>query len=103
VADVLCGQKVVSFFYNTLDPDDSTHVTIDGHMYNAYNGRRVRLVQTRKLSPKLYKAIAEDIRSVAATFGVPAPRFQSVLWLVWKRTHRILWTPQLSFDWSTGE
>lgn len=100
VESILSGPKVVAFYYNTMNPDDSGHVTVDGHMLGAWTGTRIRLKGPQaKFSLKEYHVIADGVRVAAARVDLAAPRFQSILWLTWKRLHGILWTPQMRFRW----
>jgi hypothetical protein len=94
------GRKVRSFYHNTIDPDDSSYVTIDGHMLSVWCGRRI-LLKTREanLSTKEYQAIADDMRIAAGFLGYSAPRLQAILWLAWKRVNRIVYSPQTCFEW----
>ena len=103
--DVLTGMKTRSFYLNTLFPDDSSAVTVDGHMVGVWLGHPV-LMKSREasLNSKQYTAIAADIRSVAEWTKLPAPRVQATLWLTWKRLNGILvrqagTEQQTAFDW----
>lgn len=95
---VLKGNKVRSFYYNTIDPNTS-EVTIDGHMFNAWRDR-VTVLHSRELNfgDGQYARIASDFRAAAFWVGLRAPEFQATLWLTWKRVNRILWNPQQSFE-----
>lgn len=97
--DVLSGPKITAFYHNTMDPDDETYITIDGHMLNMCRAEVKPLTKTRKFSSALYATAADAIRGVAAEYEMKGPRFQAILWITWKRMHRILWSPQLTFDW----
>jgi hypothetical protein len=101
---VLSGPKVLAFFHNTQQPDNAEWVTVDGHMVGVWRGRRHLLRGVRgadrpdgmtgaEISKAEYAAAVEDFRTAAGEVGLSAPRFQAVLWLVWKRIHRIRYTP----------
>jgi hypothetical protein len=100
--NVLGGSKVVSFYHNTMNPDDSKYVTIDGHMVSVYQGERLRMKRVAGISSKDYDVISNGLRVVAETLEIPAPRLQSILWITWKRMNRILWNPQLDFNFMGG-
>ncbi len=86
----LRGRKVSAFYHNTLHPDDSTVVTIDGHMFGAWKGKRYPLKKVPNIWQALYQEISSDMQEAAARCSLSAPRFQAVIWLAWKRLNRIL-------------
>jgi hypothetical protein len=102
IDELVTGLEDRAFYHNTINPDDSTHVTIDGHMLSAWCGRRI-LLKTREanISAVEYKAVADDMRIAANFLGYSAPRLQAILWLAWKRVNRIVYSAQTSFDYST--
>lgn len=100
IDSTLRGQKVYSFYRNTLEPDNDQWVTIDGHMHGAWIGKRLILRRNAEIKRTNYPVIVDGFRQAARQVNLSAPRFQAILWLTWKRLHRILWAPpQLSF-WS---
>jgi hypothetical protein len=99
VLDILRGQKVTAFYHNTLNPDDpDAPVTIDGHMYGAWLSRRVSLKRFADIKPATYLVIANDFRTASKRAQLPTARFQSILWLTWKRLNNILYNAQLKFE-----
>ncbi len=99
VFPTLSGPKVTAFYYSTLDPDYSNNVCIDGHMVNAWTGtpRPLALaIPTRKD----YKFLQSELNSAAGRVFMPGPRFQAIIWLAWKRINRIVWSPQLTFEFT---
>jgi hypothetical protein len=103
IQEQLRGRKVTSFYHNTMRPECSQLLTIDGHMYGAWIGKRISLKRIPNLTAPLYAEISEDVRMAAAQCSLSGPRFQSVTWLAWKRIHRILdhRYSQLSFDFAS--
>jgi hypothetical protein len=94
--DVIVFPKTRSFFLNIRDPNDPQPVTVDGHIYNAWRGYRVRLNSAAVRFPiKLYEVIAEDVRAVARQAGLLPNVAQGVIWFVWRRIHGIKFQPQL--------
>lgn len=95
---VLGGLKVRSFYSNLLDPNDGKTVTIDGHCFNIWNGKRLPL--RRKPNTKApdaetdYSVVAAGYRAVAKSVGVLPCQLQATVWQTWKRMHRILYSPQ---------
>ncbi len=101
--EVLGGRKVLAFYHNTLNPLNSEHVTIDGHIFSVWKGTRYRVLQVPHIGIRLYAEIAADIRVAADQSGVSAPQFQATIWLTWKRLHRVLYNPQLDFCWELDD
>jgi hypothetical protein len=78
------NSKTWNFFHNLVSPDDSRYATVDGHMLNAWSNCRVPMDKAQ-LSPRLYDIIKRDVQSVAGFCRVPAPAFQAVCWVAWRR------------------
>jgi len=93
--ELIKAPKTRSFFLNVCDPADPVPVTVDGHIYNCWNGRRVNLVGLRGLPD--YDEVAEGVRCLAREHGMVPCQMQGVLWMTWKRMHGILITPQTTF------
>lgn len=96
---VLGGAKVRSFYRNMRDPADKRVVTIDGHCYNIWHGKRVPLrrkpgtpAPEEKAS---YQEVANGFRAVAKQAGVLPCQLQATVWMTWKRIHKILYQAQL--------
>lgn len=95
IYSVLSGQKVRSFWHNTVDPEDTNFVTIDGHAYNAWAvgaNRRAHLVTAipgmksiPHLSPGKYQQISDAYREVGTKLGIRPNQVQSTVWLTWRR------------------
>lgn len=101
---VLGGLKVRAFYFNTLNPDCSEHVTVDGHMLGAWCNQRLVLRRHAQIhGKKEYEAIVKDFQTASSCQNISAPRFQAILWLAWKRKHRILYNPQLKFEWEENQ
>lgn len=101
VLQILKGQKVTSFYFNTLDPNGN-HVTVDGHMLGAWMGRRVLLKRFSEIRKAEYSIISDHFRSAANWASLSVPKFQATLWLTWKRVNRILHSPQYQFEWESS-
>lgn len=101
----LRGQKVYSFYRNTLDPNDDEFITVDGHMLGAWMGKRVLLRRFGEIGKGEYRIICEHFREAARNQGVLTTTFQATCWLTWKRVNRILYAayPQLTFEWPETE
>lgn len=92
--EVIQGPKTRAFFHNIVNPWDMHHVTIDGHMVSAYQGKRLVMDQAA-VTAKEYEQIAGAARKAAKEVGVLPSQFQSTVWMAWKRQHRILYKPQM--------
>jgi hypothetical protein len=91
------ARKTYSFYRNILDPEDPEYVTIDGHMYNLWRGKRERLKASR-IPVGAYHEIAGEFKEVARAVGVIPCQFQGTLWQCWRRTHKIRFDPQLELE-----
>jgi len=85
VSHLVTGQKVRAFYFNTIDPRSSTHITVDGHMHSVWAGRRLSLKREAAVSKTKYQLISDDIRWCAGLVGVTATAFQASLWIGWRR------------------
>lgn len=83
------GKKIRSFYHNLLNPMDSHYVTIDGHAFNIWTGRRVSL-KTMARAKLNYDRVADDYRAVAASAGLLPSQLQAITWLTWKWIHNII-------------
>lgn len=95
----LKGLKVRAFWANTLNPATSEEVTIDGHMLGVWVGQRLRLKREAEVPKWEYPLITADFKQAASRAGWPVVPFQASIWLAWKRINRIVWSPQMKFDW----
>lgn len=102
--NIVKGQKVTAFYHNTLNPDNSDHLTIDGHMLGCWMGKRIQLRGEGDIPAMEYELICSHLK-LAATWTPYTPlQLQAILWLTWKRLHNILpYDPQLSLDWEGEE
>lgn len=87
VASSLKGNKVNAFYRCILNPQNRTHVCIDGHAYSVWAGRYVTLDQTPTLTDKLYHAVANDYTVAANAVGILPHQFQAVTWGVHRRLY----------------
>lgn len=93
---LIVAKKTRSFFLNIDNPDDPVPVTIDGHMYNIWRCQRENLVGLR-WRVKNYDQIADDVRVLAQECKMVPCQMQGVLWITWRRIHRIKTSDQLTF------
>jgi hypothetical protein len=94
--EVLKTPKVRNFYLNLLDPEDPQPVTIDGHMFNAWAGVRLRLDSAaQRYNAKHYFDVAADVHHIAVHQGLLANQVQGIIWFTWKRLHRIRHNDQL--------
>lgn len=90
--------KTRNFFLNVVDPVDPVPVTVDGHIFNAWAGKRIALNSAaQKFNAKHYHSVAEDIRQLGAQRQVVPNVIQGAIWYCWKRTHRIRHSDQREF------
>lgn len=92
---VLRGNKVRSFYINTINPSDPYHVTVDGHIANIWHGRPRNLVTSARLmTNRHYCEVSDGIRKAAGEIGILPRQLQSTIWITWKRIHGIRYTAQ---------
>lgn len=90
----LRAPKTRNFYNSIVDPNDRRWVTVDGHIFNIYAGKRVALTDVKTLGGD-YDVVADEIRSMGDAHGLIPNQIQGILWYVWKRIHRIRWDAQL--------
>ena len=96
--DLIVFPKTRNFFLNVLDPNDPAPVTVDGHIFNAWAGRRIPLNSAAmKGSQKRYDEVADAIRQIGAERRIISNVVQGSLWYCWKRLHRIKHSDQMEF------
>jgi hypothetical protein len=97
-SDEITANKTRAFFYNILTPNDPEHVTVDGHIYWAWFGRRGRLAGKRdndglpvapSISDDLYSEISEAVRIVSDIGRLIPNQAQAVIWQTYRRIHNI--------------
>jgi hypothetical protein len=95
--EAIIANKTRNFFINIVDPTDPEAVTVDGHMFNMWKGRRTNLVaMTARYG--LYETVAAGVRELATQKGFIPSQMQGILWLTWRRLHRI-YTPKQCELW----
>lgn len=93
------GPKIRAFYHNILDPDDRTHVTIDGHMKAAYEGVDMTMKEAIVRTKGEYKRIRDATMRLARLEGLVPNQLQATIWFARKRTRNIKYNPQLGlFD-----
>lgn len=96
--DLIVFPKTRNFFLNILNPNDPHPVTVDGHIINAWNNKRMKLSDANmRLKRGVYDQIAEDIRQIAVERRIIANIVQGLIWYCWKRLHRIRHSDQMEF------
>ena len=94
--DHLKFPKTRNFYLNLVNPLDPHPVTIDGHIYNAWMGRRLNLNSAAtRFKPSMYEELANDVRALANTYGEMANVIQATIWHSWKRIHKIRFEEQM--------
>lgn len=92
----ITADKTRNFYLNLLDPNDPHPVTIDGHMFNIWNGSkkplksRDPLKRIERIAGRLYRNVADDLRKVARKRGMIANQVQGVLWITWRRLNNVI-------------
>jgi hypothetical protein len=89
------GKKILSFYLNIINPLDPHPVTIDGHAYSIYEGKRMTMKQAVRTKFS-YNEIADAYRTLAKETGLIPNQLQGILWLTWKRIHNVVFKRQLN-------
>ena len=92
---VLKGSKVLSFYFNTVDPKNPLWVTVDGHLVSAWVGQQLRMKQAR-ISRREYDRIRENVIRAAKSVHVVPCQFHSIIWVVQRRLNK--YPDQIVFD-----
>ena len=87
------GPKIMNFYRNLLDPDDSRFVTIDGHMVAAWRGEELTMKEAL-VSASGYRTIAGDVKRLAFENYMLPNQLQAVLWFTRKRLFNVKYDPQ---------
>lgn len=94
--DVITANKTRNFFLNVANPSDPYPVTVDGHIFNAWSGKRIPLNSAEmKRYAKYYSEVADEIRQIGLERRIIPNVVQGVIWYCWKRIHRIKLSGQL--------
>jgi hypothetical protein len=81
---VLRGSKVLSFYFNTIEPKNPLWVTVDGHLVSAWMGRVLRMRQAR-ISRQEYDLIRKDVMHAAKSVDILPCQFHSTIWVGQRR------------------
>lgn len=96
--DLIRALKTRNFFLNIRDPLDPHPVTVDGHIFNVWQNRRIALNSPEmKTSQKKYEEVASLIRQIGAERNLIPNVVQGLIWYCWKRLHGIKIKGQLDF------
>lgn len=87
------GLKTANFYMNILQPDDSSHVTIDGHMVAAYAGRNDLTMKEAGVGKRAYTEIALATNALAGTKGLLPNQVQATVWFARKRSLGVVYDP----------
>jgi len=90
------GPKVRAFYQNILEPQSWGPVTVDGHMFSVYLGKRLRMKEAVRYKLD-YDVVAHAVREVAFMRCLLPHQVQAILWFAWKRKHKVLMDDQLDF------
>lgn len=88
------GPKILNFYHNILDPNDTRWVTIDGHMTAIWRGENLTMREAL-VSAREYREIASAIKSLAFRMFLVPNQLQAILWFTRKRLFRVKFDPQM--------
>lgn len=87
------GPKITAFYHNVLDPTDKCYVTVDGHMVAIWRNQDLTMREAIP-SAKEYRAIANQVKTMAEEHNMVPCDLQAVLWHTRKRLLNIKHTDQ---------
>lgn len=96
------GKKILNFYHNLLAPDDPGHVTIDGHVSAAWQGKNLTMREAL-INDREYEEIKSAVIELASSAGVIPNQYQAILWFARKRTFRIKYDGQLDLFAVAGD
>jgi hypothetical protein len=73
------GPKTRAFYYNIVTPNDHRHVTIDGHMYGIYVGKRI-VMKGVALLKFPYHEVEQTFKQIARKHHMIPNQLQAILW-----------------------
>lgn len=87
--DILGGLKVRAFYQNLADPETSGPVTIDGHAFCIWQGKRIGLGSDLRVpsSARAHSEIVQDYREAAGIVGILPHQLQAITWVAWRRLY----------------
>ena len=93
--DLIVFPKTRNFYLNIKDPNDPEPVTVDGHIFNAWEGSRMPLKgAAQRFRAKHYETVANALREIARQQKLLANQVQGIIWFAWRRIHGILYSAQ---------
>ena len=75
--------KTRAFYHNLLNPESALYVTVDGHAYNIWKGKRQPLKDVR-MKKGVYVQISQDYKEVAQKTGLLPHQVQAITWYAWR-------------------
>lgn len=82
--DAFQALKTKNFYRNIICPEDTGHVTVDGHMVNAFRGDRKGNVKGLRFNDREYEEIKDIIIGLAQALDIIPNQFQAICWVSWK-------------------
>jgi len=85
IATILNGNKITSFFYNILYPENFGPVTIDRHAIGiAVNGPKRRVLGNLSLTDNQYRGIEQAYILAAEQLGIFPHELQAITWVKYR-------------------
>lgn len=84
VANILKGPKVTAFYYNILDPEKDTFITIDRHALSIAVGYKMSDLEISAVTRNQNKFFQDCYKYAAGIIGVSPLLLQSATWLNWR-------------------
>lgn len=90
------GLKILNFYHNIMDPEDSRWVTVDGHVCAAWrNDHTLTMKDALLKGVGEYREIKSAVQRLAFKEGLIPNQYQAILWMARKRILKVKWSPQM--------
>ena len=86
---ILGGNKIISFFINLLEPDQTNFVTIDRHALSIAVGRNLVETEQRGLTSKQYDFFVDAYTKAGLKVGISPVLMQSITWQGWRENKKV--------------
>lgn len=84
IASQLGGNKIISFFLNILNPQQTEAVTIDRHALSVILGRNTTDGEYRGMTLKQYDFFVNAYRVAGAKLNISPVKLQAITWQGWR-------------------
>ena len=84
IANILNGNKIISFFFNIYNPQQGNFVTIDRHALSVCLYKSISDNEGKGITLKQYEFFVNCYRVAGAKIGISPVKMQAVTWEIWR-------------------